>query len=243
LNQKFTMSSYLHPSSPSTDHLSLALHTISCSNITHLRLIFIPMSPSIFHGATPADPPFWPNLECLEIILGVSTATGEWYWELDPENPEAVDAIASDSGRWRRLPRPGVGSHDSNSDDSDVPDYYNLEHEMFLNGMLPVCCFRTKVCPDTFNPLMLAMARAVPSMPRIRRLYIKSGLRLNNHSIAVWYSAAGHRGGVQPGNEWYVEAVQGAKWKVPKELMEAWLECVETVGDVKIDGGGGVIEW
>jgi hypothetical protein len=35
----------------------------------------------------------------------------------------------------------------------------------------------------------------------------------------------------------------GAKWKVPKELMEAWLECVETVGDVKIDGGGGVIEW
>jgi hypothetical protein len=90
-NHKFAISSTLHPSSPSTDHLSLTLHTLSCSSLTRLKLTsHITISPSIFYGATPANPPFWPNLKHFDITLSRTTPTGEWYWDRDPENPEAV---------------------------------------------------------------------------------------------------------------------------------------------------------
>jgi hypothetical protein len=55
-------------------------------------------------------------------------------------------------------------------------------------------------------------------------------------AIEVKYCAAGEddREGELATNRWYVEAVSAAKWNVPKEVMEAWVDCVENAGQVKI---------
>jgi hypothetical protein len=53
-------------------------------------------------------------------------------------------------------------SRDSDSDNSDVPEQYNEQREQIAIGMYPICLFHTKVNPAAFNPLMFAMAGAVP---------------------------------------------------------------------------------
>jgi hypothetical protein len=69
-------------------------------------------------------------------------------------------------------------------------------------------------------------------MPRIRRLSIKSDDHYEERAIEVKYCAAGEddREGELATNRWYVEAVSAAKWNVPKEVMEAWMDCVENAG-------------
>jgi hypothetical protein len=179
------------------------LYTLSCSGLTRLYLTgAIRISPNIFSGAASAAPAFWPNLQYFEIDMHPTTATGEWYWEFDPENPDAVMGMGTESDTHTGLP-------------------------------YPFCFFRTKICPDTFNPLMLAMARAVPRMPSIRHLSIKSIIFLDG-ALSVSYCAAGekHHGAVQPRSKWHVEAGKGAKWEVPKALMRAWLECVYSTREV-----------
>jgi hypothetical protein len=124
---KVTISSTLHPYSPANDHLSLTLHTLSCSKLTRLDLTdLIRISPSLFHGVTPADSPyaFWPNLKYFDIELNRTTATGEWHWEFDPENPEAVEAMDdnSDTDSGSDTDSEEQADDYSDSDNSDVPD-------------------------------------------------------------------------------------------------------------------------
>jgi hypothetical protein len=103
----------------------------------------------------------------------------------EPQGPaRASTAVGLDSRLVEQPPRaPGSpqhysdgpfwvhsGSRDSDSDNSDVPKHHNTRREEIAIGRHPTYCFLTKLCPDMFNPLMLAMARAVPRMPPIRRL-------------------------------------------------------------------------
>jgi hypothetical protein len=188
--QGSTILSSLHPSSPSIDLLSLAIHTLS-TRLTRLTLDGpIVISPSLFHGATPADSPFWPNLKYVDIQLSPTTATGECYWEFDTEDPEIVYEM-------------GISSE------------YRIP---------------TKVCPETFNPFMLAMARAVPHMPRLRYFSICGCSYDPECYIEVGYYAAGEK---EPTNIWFVQTSEEAKWTVPNDLMKVWVEFLGNSGEVK----------
>jgi hypothetical protein len=77
-----TIPSALHASFSSTDHRSIALNTITCSNLTRITLKpAIRIERSIFQGPTHKETPFSLHLEYFKINLSVATATCRWYVE------------------------------------------------------------------------------------------------------------------------------------------------------------------
>jgi hypothetical protein len=89
-------------------------------------------------------------------------------------------------------------------------------------------------CPDRFNPLMLAMARAVPHMPSIKSLSIDTAPTLY---LTLWYEGppgVGRQGFPRRGGKWDLFIALGTRWEIPEELRRVWEDCVGEKGIIAI---------
>lgn len=200
-NQDLNAMSALIPSFPTTDHLSLALHAISQSEIlTHLDLSgHIVISPSLFWPDTQTKQPSWPNLISVKALFSMNTADGDWYFTRDSKvNSESdddddddaeSDTSSSDSSRADDITT-------KQYPDSDTPDIYNDEQVARAIGDVPRRHFRGRADPSKLNPLFEAAANAAAQMPRLERMALKTEVKASRtFTFAMTYFAPGERTG------------------------------------------------
>ncbi len=258
-NHNFNLQSVLSSSSPSADDLSLALHKLSQSpNLTDLTLQGdIVISPSFFwpkhqntRQSTEPDPnpdlelPLWPQLQHLE-FLNVTLPNGDWFYLRDPDDPEDDDEGTDEDAAIAPDLEPDDSVHSSDSDNSEVPEFFNDQLESRLDGSAPGHHFRKVLDADKIQPMLIAMAHAATRMPKIRRLALSLGME-SLGGVQVEYLAPGGEpgpGGTQgdEGEEWEransekktwrVFVGQESKWKVPEELVALWKEMGSAHGD------------
>lgn len=190
--------SALLPSAPSTDHLSLALHTLSKSpNLTHLSLKGnVVLSPCFFGPENHDDPstvaPFWPSLEELDVCLNITTLSGHWLYKRDPSNPESdpEPTLYGNNVHTINLEE-DLSTHSSDSESpesldeplqSEIPDTLQVDMDEATERALATPRFRTVLDGDRVRPMLIAMARAAATrhMPAMRRL----ALHLNPDSLS-----------------------------------------------------------
>ena len=241
----------LHPSHPTTDFLSLGLNALSrLPSMKNLILTsHISLSPSIFW---PKDLdsdgvlPCWPSLKILKVKFTTCTPSGGWYIKEDPFRtsepniPESIYNSDSDSSSGSFSERSA-----SDSDLSTTGDWINHRKEEVLRGA-QVDVFRTIIDPAAFNPVILALAKAVARMEKIQRVeFMFMGACLPPADFTALYVSEGIAQSMVPGDEanidkkrLYLEVGQGLKWGVPemdKELLWALKECVGEGGVVGIN--------
>lgn len=246
-NHSFRLPSALHPCSPSTDQLSLALHELSkSSNLTHFTLTGpIVISPSLFwpwDDASPSNTSFWPQLQYFHVTINIATPDGEWYYVRDPDDGHLEEPIADeDEDEDDRSDDDDDSIHSSDSDNSEIPDTYRHKREARAAGLTPFRSFRTQLSSSTFNPVLFAMARAAIRMPRSQRL----SLEINVQSLSASAFEATYLG---PGTvsrddreetdkarrRWYIFVGKQAGWVAPEELRRLWEESVGTGGFVRV---------
>ncbi|KAM0424899.1 hypothetical protein ACHAPT_009955 [Fusarium lateritium] len=168
------------PSQGSKDALSMALHTISQSlPITELYLYgpFM-ISSELFwpnDSDSPDSPPHWPTLQCLTVYASIIAPDGTYYYTGTPQTPESEDS----DPWWPESPGEAeVDTAGYASDDSRVRDPFNRRDIRRSNGMLPLNNWRSELDPERFNPLVLALSRAVCCMPMLGELEFCMAARL-----------------------------------------------------------------
>lgn len=155
---RFKLSSALLPPAPSTDYLSLALHSLSQSpNLTHLSLRDdIILSSCFFWPQESIHPaPSWPLLQYLSVWLNIATPEDDWLCVLDPEDSddddhdEDVDPLTlSDYLELAGLELAGIIGHvegiveenettSTHSSDSEIPQTFNHRLQSHLDGSKP----------------------------------------------------------------------------------------------------------
>ncbi|KAI4181725.1 MAG: hypothetical protein L6R41_006445 [Letrouitia leprolyta] len=162
LNQYHTPPSALRPLLPSTDHLSLALHTMSLSSsLTSLTIKSCIISPDLYWPTN--QTPTWPNLRRFYVGFNMTTPNGDWYFIRTPKKP-------MDEGEENDED----GSVSSCSDiDSDASSSDSRNQERYV-GDCPVCLFRSLRSDLHINPLLLAVARAAADMPQLQGMSLKA---------------------------------------------------------------------
>ncbi|KAL8709697.1 MAG: hypothetical protein Q9220_005637 [cf. Caloplaca sp. 1 TL-2023] len=233
-NQYFTPPSALPPSDPSTDHLSLALSSLSqSSTLTSLTLSSIVISPSLYWPSDPsAKTPSWPSLRHFAVEFNMTSPTGDWYFIRDPSIPIDEDEDANDTDEEE-----DVESSDSDSDpdspaldDPPRPDTYNEKREKRLIGDYPIRTFRTLPSSDLMNPLLLAMAHSAGQMPSLQTMSLTSTIRDPDAAgFEVYFHAKGERSKFDPDEEpdivdkerlyWFV-----GSWRPDEEVLKTWKE-------------------
>ena len=200
-NQELTHWSALIPSFPTIDHLSLAINAISQSEtLTHLELgDHIVISPSLFWPDTQTKRPSWPNLVCVNVLFGMNTADGDWYFTRDDNASSESDDDDEDADA-----ESDTSSSDDSEDDTiteqdpdpDVPDTYNDRNVALAVGDEPYRHFRSKADPGKLNPLFESAARAAAQMPRLQRMTLMTKVRASRMFLfAMNYFAPGERAG------------------------------------------------
>ena len=193
-NHEMKPLSALLPSFPTTDHLSLAIHSLSQSEkLTHLDLDggFV-ISPSLFWPDTQTKPPSWPNLVSVIVVFSMNAANGDWYFTQDDN--ASVSSEDND----------GIETDDSSSEadettteqnpDPNTPDTYNERNVAIAVGDEPSRLFRWRADPDKLNPLFEAAAQAAAKMPRLQRMTLRTQVRPRRwFTFAMRYYAPGER--------------------------------------------------
>lgn len=186
-NHYFPFQSALLPSSPRTDHISLALHHLSQSpNLTNLELKGnVVLSPSIlwlsseqedeewigmnkkdkngslntFSPTSPSPPPVWPHLQIMRITLSIITPTGEWLYIPNPRStpPRRFSPFS--------IPSPS-STHSSDSDHSSRSDR-SLTPKEYDSLDNPSSEFRKLPDSEKIDEWLLAIGKAVGHMPAI----------------------------------------------------------------------------
>lgn len=237
LNQYFSPPSALLPSAPSTDHLSLALHTFSLSpGFTSIRLDPIIISPDLYWPANPSAPPIWPVLRQFHVVFNMTAPNGTWYFVRDPSKPEDEDeggADSDDSDEEAEIDSDpdfdfGSDSFFSTTSSASCPDTFNERREARAAGDYPHRSFRTLPLDTHINPLLLAMARAAACMPRMQHMSLTS--TAHDATFEVLFYAAGQAShldsepgeGERPRLYWYVES-----WRPDEEVLQVWREGKE----------------
>ncbi|KAL8850126.1 MAG: hypothetical protein Q9221_004943 [Calogaya cf. arnoldii] len=179
-NQHFTLPSALDPSA-ATDHLSLALHTLSqSSRLPHIKFDPIIISPDLYWLVNPTTPPVWPNLRGHQVAFNMTAPDGTWYFVRDPSKPEDKDEGDGDSddadGETEIDSDPDFdyGSDSFFSTSSSCPDDFDEGREERADGDYPIHSFRDLPLESRINPLLLAMARAAACMPKLRHMSLTS---------------------------------------------------------------------
>lgn len=227
-NQSFILPSALPQFAPTTDHLSLALHTLSQSpNLTRFSLKGdIVLSPCFFwpDDDPPTVTPFWPRLEFLDVNLNITTPTGHWLYMRDPSrsSPDPdPDPDDEDPLTLTEILRLDESSHSSDSDNSEVPDIFSERVQEYLDGAHPSNQFRTIIDGERLNPMLTAMARAACHMPAMGSLT----LHVNTKSLSgldVQYITTTSKLPHGPNRRWEVFIGEEAKWNPPDDLQEEW---------------------
>ena len=221
LEQSFKVPSALLPSSPSTDHLSLALHTLSQSPLlTHLDLSCA-ISPCFFWPECPsaADSSFWPSLQHLLVWFGDIAPNGNRLFLKDTNGFDDDETIARSSfAATENEPDDSIHFSDSDSSESAYVSPQILD-------------------PEKINPMLMAMARAAIHMPKIKELSLFCPSPFGG--LAATYLAGGQtsRFGLRnweeeemEKNRWHIFTDSESKWTLPDELKTA-CEAVGSPGD------------
>ena len=253
-NQTFSIPSSLHPSDPSTDSLSLTLHNLS--RISTLETLHIggisntPMciSPSLFwlqdgEGVNERGrptPPFWPSLRNVYIGASGTTPSGSWHHIRDIDGEDWVlesPDVDLDEDIETTNPSPQPASPVSENSETYRPDTFHGYHIDVSMGNHPVRYFRTKLDPDSFNPLMLAISKAICQMPSLRRFELEMG-DIGYEGIEWYFLEKGQVGynltAGRAADETLVRMNIGkaAKWRPTDEMISLW---EKKAGKVVID--------
>ncbi|RSL48502.1 hypothetical protein CEP53_009515 [Fusarium sp. AF-6] len=249
LNHSFIPNNLDGPEQGSIDTLSTALHNISQSLPIAELYLYGPfrISPELFwpnDSPAPDSPPHWPALQCLTVNASIVASDGTYYYTGTPGTPESEN----DDLWWPDNSR-ADGEVDNSgyaSDDSRVRDPFDRQNIHRNNGTSPLNNWRSELDPSQFNPLVLALSRAICCMPVLGELdfYMgmsdiqgPSGIVLNGE--AEWDVAP-----VLAGNReiehikrrcWKAEIGCKAKWEPPGEVFELWRRFVGPGGDITVN--------
>ncbi|KAH7264680.1 hypothetical protein B0J15DRAFT_491216 [Fusarium solani] len=251
-NHSFIPNDLRDPKQGSKDTLSAALHTISQSlPITELFLYgpFI-ISSELFwpiDSPAPDSPPHWPTLQCLTVNASIVAPDGTYYYTGTPGTPEPEDG----DPWWPESPRAEaeVDAAGYASDDSRVRDPFNRHDIRRSNGTLPLNNWRSELDPERFNPLALALSRAVCCMPVLGELDFCMGMSdiQGSSGIVLYGEAESDVASLLSGNRemehvkrrgWRAEIGRNAKWEPPEEMLELWRRFVGPGGVVTVDERG-----
>jgi hypothetical protein len=172
------------------------------------------------------------------------TPIGDWYWTGDRL------AVSFDEDElFTGSDDESEGSVHSSDYDSEVGDWINDRKEALLNGQAPAHLWRTSLNPSTFDPLMLAMARAVLRMPVLKRLELEIGKNIGHlTSLVVACLDAGvempdppcrkereteEQKATRRWKVWLGEETR-QMWDVPKEVITLWREYVGSNGTISL---------
>ncbi|MCJ1381092.1 hypothetical protein MMC17_004201 [Xylographa soralifera] len=200
LNHRFEPPSVLLPSLPTTDHLSLALHTLSQSqSLTEITLsgpfvisedLFWPASLAASASAlasAAAARPFWPNMQKFVVEFSPVAPDGRWYFLREELSEHARSA---ETVQMALASLDEVMRHMERSTTTAAGACYNELAERRRIGAFPAHEFRKVPDPAAMPALMLALARAAARMPRLKRLHADVAPRLP-FAFGVRYVARG----------------------------------------------------
>jgi len=174
------------------DPFSTALRKLSQSpNLKSLNFSGV-IDPSFFwpSSSSPSENQLiWPALETLHVTFDITSPSGTWYFERDPndqldestaadDNPPAWDGMDSDSA-----------TESTSFTSGDDPDDFDPAREEFFTGQQPVCTFRGIPNNQTLPPLLEAMAKAAAQMPKLQALSLSIYLDAKEVEWAVSYYA------------------------------------------------------
>ncbi|KAH8598452.1 hypothetical protein B0O99DRAFT_699816 [Bisporella sp. PMI_857] len=234
-NHNFTPITALHSSSPTTDHLSKALHHLSQTpNLTTFKLDGpIVISPALFWPSSPeGTTPTWPKLQQFHLKFNPCTPSGGWYFmrhpsktagddQWDPEG-EAMHARDSESD---------TDSASDASDDSATWDSYHPIKEGRAQGTIPSRRFRDYPVDEEILPLLKAMAKAVARMPALQMLSVMGSPDGNPDAVfEVVFIEAGvsdlmdenPEDSLRPRLYW-----QTGDWRPAEEVLDLWEEAAQ----------------
>lgn len=148
-------------SAAGTDQLSIAVSQLS--QLPRLRRLGLgglhTLLPAAFEANT-TNP--WPSVEDFTIEVCTIAPDGQWYFTGDRETAERpTDEPADESDS-------DASEAALDSEDSDASDFLPEFAWRRLNGEIPYLDYRRHPDPDVFNPLIIAIARAVVSMPLLK---------------------------------------------------------------------------
>jgi hypothetical protein len=157
--------------------------------------------------------PVWPHLKTLDIKLSMVSPSGEWYFT----GPRPLDNIEDD-------PRRGIIG-------GDVAPGYSY------------CEFRAYPDPETFDPFLAALAKAVANMPVLDHFMLACKLKGPTGKLLISYDAPGigsECGGEGPGD------LEHRRVYYACEVGKVWMPDPKTAEGLRDAGrakyGGEVIE-
>ena len=240
INHNVRPASTLLPSSPQTDHLCLAIHTLTQSTVlTSLNLVGpLVISPSLFWPDTQTSGvPFWPNLRRVRVDFSMINPEGDWYFSRsDPDERDSTedetDGIESDTETSSSSsdtgspisPRPCT----IQTPDPDIPDSYNEKAVKLAAGWDRYREFRSRADPSKLDPLFRAAARAGAQMPKLQCMKLKTNVRgLREFDFSMTYSAPNEQAGFQadpseshrPRLQWVIGI---SKYEPQQDVLEIW---------------------
>ncbi|KAI9162827.1 hypothetical protein HJFPF1_04420 [Paramyrothecium foliicola] len=202
------------------DRLSVAFHKLS--QLPRLRKLSLAgmytISPDVFDLSAVNG---WPSLERFEIDISMIAPNGTWYFT-------GVRSVAQVSEE---------DHSDSDLEDADALFLSDESSERFprstwekLDGQSPCFLFRHHPDPATFDPLIIAMVRAVSKMPLLKEFGCDLPM---SHVASIGYIGPSQRD--RCSNVWAASSTQGhwhiclmqenqleeeTNWKPPQELVE-----------------------
>jgi len=164
----------------------------------------------------------WPVVEDFDIVLNMTTPTGEWYYE---GIPEGSDDMEGDDDDYFASDNDSV--HSSDSDNLEVADTYHEDREARASGEEPVRLFRNHLAPR-FDTFLLAMGRAAKRMPRLKRLSLQMRQWETDVFQVLFFAegmeASGENEEVRKKRWWYI-TVDEEEWKLSPEVRTVLLEA------------------
>ncbi|KAF3025769.1 hypothetical protein E8E14_014495 [Neopestalotiopsis sp. 37M] len=208
--------------------------------LTELDLTDVLISSDLFRNRRPGalyeEKPM-SALRRLHIQDGLLSPSGKWYYTGNP------DEVAPDSPRSVFDSDDDVEEGDDNSDSNDED---HEDRDAAANGEQPHHMWRTRPDPETFDPLITDMAKALHHMPALKRARLVIGTSLSQPVGVVVQCVKGGEGFFRPPDRrkdtdadkttarckaWVGTATE---WEVPREVKAAWETWVGEQGQVDV---------
>lgn len=214
MNQDWEPSTSLLDSAPGSDGLSVALSRLS--KLPRLRKLKLDglhtLSPAIFDVESCEETtPCWPSLENLDLEISGIAPNGRWYFTGDRDSAEQDDDEEEAEEDY--------GS-DQDPEDSDTSDHVLESKWARQDGQAPYFIFRRHPDPETFDPFITALARAVvETMPVLKQLRCDF---IQTRAASITYYAPGQTSGSGSGSKEPVSnGLACGRWDVRLESEES----------------------
>lgn len=175
------------------------------------------------------------------------TPDGDWYFTGNPNSTEPNDDRSYISDEEEE---------EVHSSDSDTEDYPAVWEWVKLNGDRPYHPWRNQPGAPALELFHLELAKSIPQMPKLRRLYCEIGpvhdldfnveyLVAKQESLERQYSAGMVTHMVYDRPHWDISLANRraytlqTAWEIPEELKQAWRNTVGSrAGSIHITNGG-----